>query len=71
MLSMTATAAGCRPRAAACAWLTPRNSRNRHADLHADAGDRAVEHHALAIEFDVANLPVRAAVRAAKRTGRA
>ena len=36
--------------------------RDRHADLHADAAHRAPQHHALAVELDLADLPVRPAV---------
>ena len=60
--SMTATAAGSSPSGGNVRMVTPANSRHEHADFHANTAHLAAEHDALAIEFDVTNLSVRAAV---------
>ena len=69
--SMTATAAGSSPSGGSSPHADAAEFVHRHADFHADAAHRAPQHHALAIELDVANLPVGAAVarRIAHRQG--
>ena len=60
--SMTATAAGCVALRRQHPHADAAKLRDRHADLHPDAAHRAPHHDALAVEFDLADLPVGAAV---------